>query len=194
MVEGYFPLYNFILLPLIVLSLLAMIFKIKYSLRGWIEYMHCIQLLGLTVYSIFPYSFSLEVYSLMIGVQYSNFSFIYNAFLNLIEPCSDCVSLSGWKFVQGDMDYLRVMGSVLQLLAFVCIVSIALYPFEKTKNYGIYLIDLVVTLIIVKSLYSWFSALLGLSYNTFTYYAIATYTLSIVLFVIFCYQQYKWKQ
>ena len=171
-----------------------MIFMMKYSIRGWIEYTHCIQLLGLCLYNIFPYSFSLEVYSLMIGVEYANFSYIYNAPLNFIQPCSDCVSFSGWKFIQGDMDYLRAMGSILELFCFVCVLNIILFAFETIRKYGLYLIDLTLTLIMIKSLYCWFSALLGLSYNTFTYYAIGTYTTSIILFLIFCYQQYKWVQ
>ena len=107
------PVLNFIALPFIVIALLFLLFMIRYSFYGWLEYLHCIQLLGLTLYGLFPYSLDQQLFAFMVGVDYANFSYIYNLPLHFISSCTQCTSLSGFAFIQGDMDYLRAMGSIL---------------------------------------------------------------------------------
>lgn len=117
---------RFIILPMIIIALLFLLVRVKYSFSAWLEYLHCIQLLGLTLYNLFPHSVDLSLYSFMVGVDYANFSYIYNVPLNLMTPCTDCVSLSGHIFIQDDMDYLRTMGSVLELFIGTCLIALLL--------------------------------------------------------------------
>ena len=72
------PLNNVILVPFLVIAAIILLFRIKYIYYGWLEYVNCIQLMGLTYYSIYPYSISLDLYSFLIGANYANFTFIYN--------------------------------------------------------------------------------------------------------------------
>lgn len=52
-----------------------------------IEFIQCIQILGLTLFSLYPYSSQVDTYSFLTGLDYSNFSFMYNAPAIHIEAC-----------------------------------------------------------------------------------------------------------
>ena len=182
---------KFIVLPMIIIALLFLLPMVKYLFFGWLEYLHCIQLLGLTLYSLFPHSFDLDVYFFLVGVDFANFSYIPNIPLIFISPCTDCVSLSGYAFIQDDMDYFRSMGSVWELFLFICLLTLVLMKWRRTQQYGFLLLKLVVVLIMIKSLHAWFSSFIG---STFSYYTLASNGVGLLMLIIFIYQQYKWKQ
>lgn len=93
--------------------------------------------MGLTLYAIFSNSLDLDLYSFVIGLDYANFSFIYNVPKNLLSPCTSCVSFTGYAFVQGDMNFLRMMGSIIELWILMGIVLVILIKrgmFEEVRK------------------------------------------------------------
>ena len=191
--ESHISGVRFIVLPMIIISLLFLLIMVKHSFFAWLEYLHCIQLLGLTLYNLFPYSLDLILYSFMVGVDYANFSYIYNVPLNFIAPCTSCASFSGFIFIQDDMDFLRNIGSILQLFLFMCILVLILVNIECSKNYGFRLMKLIVPLIMIKCLHSWFASLVGVGLDAVSSYSVGTYVLGLVFLAIFWFHQYKWK-
>ena len=69
---------------LAIAGLIILLMRIKYVYRVTIEYMHSIQLLGLAIWCIYPHYYSVNVYSFLIGLDFSNFSFMYNIPKNFI--------------------------------------------------------------------------------------------------------------
>lgn len=63
---------------LAVFGLLVILMRTKYIYRIMIEYIHAIQLLGLTFYAIYPHSVHVFLYSFTMGLDFANFTFLYN--------------------------------------------------------------------------------------------------------------------
>ena len=61
------------------------------------------------------------------------------------------------------------------------------------RQYAFFLLRLVVMLVMIKSLHSWFCSLIGNGLNSFTYYIIATNVMGLVMLIIFIFHEYKWK-
>lgn len=70
-----------------IFGLLIILMRTKYVYRVAIQYIHCLQLLGLTYYCIYPHALSINLYSFTMGLDFSNFSFIYNVPAKFISPC-----------------------------------------------------------------------------------------------------------
>lgn len=86
--------------------------------------MQSLQLVGLTYFVIYPYVSSIILYSFVKGFDYINFSFMFNVPANFIKPCINYISLTSYAFVMGDMDWLRLIGSLL-----LCLIAILLCCF-----------------------------------------------------------------
>lgn len=132
-----------------------------------IEYIHCIQLLGLTFYSIYPHSAQLNLYSFVKGFDYANFSFIINIPAEYITPCYDCKSLVSFSFAAGDMNWIRLMGGLLLCLVIMLIFCLVIYLFKCSRMYAKFYLYLVIDLVLIKTIHGWFASLLysGLNYN-----------------------------
>ena len=156
--------------------------------------------MGLTIYALFSNSLDLNLYSFVIGLDYSNFSFIYNAPKNLISACTSCVSFTGYAFVQGDMNYLRMMGSVLELWVLMGIVIVILVCVQCSKRYGKRLYELMVYLTMIKIFHSIFSSWIytGLNMNLTSvnedFMIVGTYFITFILLMLVFIQQYMWKK
>jgi hypothetical protein len=75
--------------------------------------MHCLQLVGLTYYLIYPYVSNLNLYSFIKGFDYINFAFMWNIPAHLISPALSYYNLTSYSFAIGDMNWLRLIGSLL---------------------------------------------------------------------------------
>jgi hypothetical protein len=152
------------------IGLIIILMRTKYVYRILIEYIHCIQLLGLTFYAIYPHSIQLNLYTFVMGLDFSNFSFIINLTAKFIPACYDCKSIVGFTFAIGDMNWIRLTGSLLLCLAIMLVFCLLIYAFKCSRMYAPFYLKLVLDLIIVKSLHSWFSSLfysgLNFKYNT----------------------------
>lgn len=170
-VQKYFDLnlkpYYLIGIFLAVFGLLIVLMRTKYIYRIMIEYLHAIQLLGLTYYCIYPHSVSVNLYSFVMGLDFSNFTFLYNVPAKLITPCYDCISLISFDFAIGDMNWLRMMGSLLLCLAAMLLFCGVVYVFRCSRVYAGFFLGLVVDLVIVKTVHGWFASLVysGLNYK-----------------------------
>lgn len=188
------------MIPFLIIAAIILLFKIKYVYYSWMEYVHCIQLVGLTYYSIYPYSVSLQLYSFLMGANYANFSFIYNVPLQHISPCLDCSSYLGFAFTQGDMNFLRGIGSVLELLGVFGFLLVILLNIKCSYKYGIKLLELIISLTVIKILHSWIAAFVyailnkNLYEQDVDYFIIGSYCISFFLISAIVYQQYKWKR
>lgn len=163
--------------------------KIKYIYRILIEYIHCIQLIGLTFFAIYPHSAQLNLYSFLLGFDYANFSFMYNIPQNLITPCYDCTCLISFSFAVGDMNWLRMMGALLLCAIIMFLFCLIIYVFKCSRKYAKFFVLLVVDLVLVKTVHGWFASLvysgLNLTYNlqNFDMYILGVHLLSYLLLV-----------
>ena len=169
-------------------ALVIILMRIKHVYRVVIEYVHCIQLLGLTLFCLYPHSYSLDLYSFIRGLDYSNFSFMYNVPRELIEPCLfPCTSLTSFAFAQGDMNWLRLMGALLLCGLILLFFFILISCFKCSRDYSFFFIAMVCDLLLVKTIHSWFSSLLygGLNlktvYETADVFMVATHFFSYVI-------------
>lgn len=117
-------------------GLIIILMRTKYIYRILIEYIHCIQLLGLTFYSIYPHSAQLYLYSFVKGLDFANFSFIINIPATFITPCYDCKSLVSFSFAIGDMNWLRMMGSLLLCTIIMLLFCLIIYLFKCSRMYA----------------------------------------------------------
>lgn len=153
------------------------------------NYLHSVQLVGLTLYSLYPYSSKLDIYSLVAGLDYANFTFMYNAPLKHIEACHGCASFTSFSFAVGDMNWLRMAGALLPCLVAILLVSGALHLFSYSQEYSKYILGVGVQLVFVKVVHVWFSSLLfvGLNYwnqdGLYNYYLLSMHLLSYVVLV-----------
>lgn len=181
--------YYLIGIFLALMGLLIVLMRIKYVYRVLIEYIHCIQLIGLTFFAIYPHSAQVNLYSFLLGFDYSNFSFMYNIPLKLIAPCFDCVSLISFSFAVGDMNWLRMMGAILLCAIIMFLFCLIIYVFQCSRRFSKFFVYLVIDLIIIKTVHGWFASLvyagLNLTYNiqNFDMYILGVHLLSYLLLV-----------
>ena len=160
------PLY-FIGIILGLSAVIILLMRVKYVYRVTVEYLHCLQLLGLTLWVTYPHSITLRLYSFLLGIDFTNFSFMYNIPRNLIDPCTDCQSLVSYAFMQGDMNWLRLVGSMLLCLLILLMVASILACFKCARSYSIFFIALVCDMFLIKAIHSWFASLVyaGLNFS-----------------------------
>lgn len=146
-----------------------MLARVKHIYRILIEYYHCIQLIGLSIFSIYPHSNNLYIYSFVYGADFANFSFMYNVPKNHISACTDCLSLTSFAYMQGDMNWFRLMGSLFLTLVVLLIIALILYIFKCSRNYSYFFLKLIADLILIKTIHSWGASIvfgaLNLAYN-----------------------------
>lgn len=131
-----------------------------------IEYLHMIQIVGLTVFAIYPKSFDLLNYSFLYGMNFANLDFIYNIPKEFIEACyENCAFMTSYSFVQGDIDWLRSMGSILETVTVVLITGICIYIPECSRKFLVVFMRTAVEFVILKSIHSWFASLIFLILN-----------------------------
>ena len=102
---------------------------------------------------------NLDLYCLLLGLNFSNWYFMYNIPLNFIKAATDTISLTSFAFVQGDMNWLRMTGDMLLCLIAMLFLAILLICFRCSNSYGKFFIVLVCDLVIIKALHSWFASL-----------------------------------
>lgn len=200
-IQQYFELnlkpYYLIGIFLAVFSLLVILMRTKHVYRILVEYIHAIQLLGLTYYSIYPHSVHIYLYSFLMGLDFSNFSFLYNVPAKFIAPCYDCVSLVSFSFAVGDMNWLRMMGSLILCLSAMLIFCGVTYVFKCSRTYAPFFLGLVIDLVIIKIIHGWFASLLysGLNYQynetDLDMYVLGTHMFSYIFLFPVCYTRLK---
>jgi hypothetical protein len=171
--------------------------KIEYIYPLLIEYMHSLQLVGLTYFLIYPYVSNLNLYSFIKGFDFINFSFMWNIPSHLIAPSINYVNLTSYSFAIGDMNWLRLIGSLLLCLFIILFCCLIFSLFECSKQYSKFALALTVDLMIVKSLHCWFASLVFGGLNIRNYqkvsdiYQIFTHLLSYILLTFLLYVGYK---
>lgn len=166
-----------------------LLMQLKYIYLLLVEYVHCLQILGLVLYSLYPYALSLDIYSFLQGFDFTNFSFMYNVPLRLVPACTVCPSFISYSFVLGDMNWLRMMGSLLLCVLIMGLLCGLVYLVKLSSKYTGYFVRLVADLIIVKSVHGWFASLIyaGLNYERnlgyVDVYEFGTHALSYCLMV-----------
>lgn len=131
------------------------------------------------------------------GLDYSNFSFMYNIPGRYISPCYHCQSLVSFAFAIGDMNWLRMMGSLLLSLAIMFVFWVVIYCFTYTREYALFFINLIVDLILIKTIHGWFSSLvysgLNMKYNRddLDVYVLSMHTLSYLFLIPVLYTRFK---
>lgn len=121
-------------LGLVVFILLFL--RVEKAYKVSVELLQCFQLLGLSIWAAYPHSMNLELYSFLLGFDFTNFSFMYNFPRAYVPACADCESLSSYAFIQGDMDWLRMTGSLLLSMAPIYIIWFLLSKIKRTKEYS----------------------------------------------------------
>ena len=138
------------------IALILMLIRVKHIYRLLIEYYQCIQLIGLTIYAIYPHSNNLFIYSFVYGADFANFSFMYNVPLNHIPACEyNCLSFTSFAFIQGDMNWFRLMGALVLTLIVLLLIGLILYLFKCSRAYSYFFFRLIGDLILVKTIHSW---------------------------------------
>lgn len=192
--------FNIIGIFLALAGIVAILMRVRHVYRVLIEYIHSIQLLGLTYYVIYPYSIDLNLYAYLMGLDYANFSFMYNIPVRYITACYDCSSLVSFAFGVGDMNWVRLMGSLLLCLVIMFVFWIVLYGFTYTRDYALFFIGLIVDLILIKTVHSWFASLvysgLNMRYNTgdLDIYVLSMHTLSYLVLIPVLYTRFRTQQ
>lgn len=182
---------------LAIAGLVPILMRIRYIYRILIEYLHCLQLIGLTFFVLYPYSVHLNLYSFIKGFEYSNFSFMYNIPGSLIKPCLNCASLSSFSFIIGDMNWLRLIGSLLLCFIILLLICLVIYIFKCSRQYATYFVTLIVDLVLVKSIHSWFASLVysGLNMRFYSgdsdFFILSMHMLSYILLVPLLYTRFK---
>lgn len=178
-------------------ALLLILMRVKYIHRILMEYFHCVQLIGLTFYAIYPHSLELLLYSFTLGFDFANFTFIYNVPAKLIEPCKDCASFTSYSFAIGDMNWIRIMGPTLFAAVAMLLFALVLYIFKCSRQYVPVCLSLIADLLAVKALHGWFASLvysgLNLTYNykDFDMFMFGTHLLSYLFLVPIVYWKAK---
>ena len=141
--------------------------RTKYVYRILIEYIHSIQLIGLTFYAIYPHSLHIDLYSFLMGLDFANFSFLFNVPAKFIPPCKECICLVSYNFAIGDMNWLRMMGPFIFCLTAMFIFCMLIYAFECSRKYSSFYLNLVIDLVLIKTIHGWFASLLfsGLNFS-----------------------------
>lgn len=146
-------------------ALIPLLMRIKNGYQILIEYYQCIQLAGLSLFSLYPYIGSIDIYSFVSGLEFSNFSFMFNVPVKYIPVCVECRSLSSYSFVLGDMNWLKIMGSFLPCILILLVVILITYIFVISREYALFLIKLTVDLVIIKCIHAWFGSLIYAGLN-----------------------------
>jgi hypothetical protein len=84
---------------------------------------------------------------------------MYNIASSLITPCLNCNNFSSFSFIIGDMNWVRLMGALLLCLAIMLLFCLFIYVFHCSRKYALFFITLVIDLVIVKCIHSWFASL-----------------------------------
>lgn len=82
------------------------------------------QLVGLTIFAAYP--FESQVYYLLSGFNYFNLEFFPNLYNWFVPPFQNEWAIPGYIFIYGDMDFLRMMGSILLFIVFCIIVLLVM--------------------------------------------------------------------
>lgn len=191
MIKQYFDLNLWPLfligIVLFVVGVFPLLMRFKSIYCVFVEYVHSIQLVGLTYFVIYPFNSQLPLYSFVKGFDYANFSFMYNIAQSLIPPSISYVSLTGYAFTFGDMNWLRLSGAMLLCLAIALLFCVVVYAFRCSRGYAPYFLGLIVDLMLVKALHSWFASLVYSGLNirnfklSFDFFTIGSHLLSYVL-------------
>jgi len=147
------------------------------------------QLTGLSLYSLYPQMCSVDLFSFVTGFDFSNFAFMFNIPVKYIPVCLECRSFAGFAFVLGDMNWLKIMGSLLLCLFILLVFIVLFYFFNRTKSFSKFLVKLTIDLMMVKCVFAWFGSLIyaGLNFNhnssgSFNIYTILMHMMSYLLF------------
>lgn len=141
-------------------AVIILVIKVRYVYRIVVQYLQCLQLLGLTLYALYPYATNLNLYSLVLGFDYANFTYMYSLTQRYMSPCLECTSLASFSFVYGDMNWLRMMGSLLASFILLLLFCMILHVFKFSREYSMFFLVLVADMVILKSIHGWFASLL----------------------------------
>jgi hypothetical protein len=173
-----------------VLGVLPLLMRFKSLYCVLVEYVQSIQLVGLTLFVLYPFNSQLPLYSLVKGFDFSNFSFMFNIPESFISPSIEYKSLTGYAFILGDMNWLRLSGALLLCLAIILVFCFIIYILKCSREYASYFLGLAVDLVIVKMFHSWFASLVYAGLNirnfkdSFDFFTIGSHLLSYVFLTL----------
>ena len=169
--------FNFIMVPFLALLLLTFMLQTRGVYELLFETLRIVQTLGLLVYSAFPvgaYSFYF-----LVGCSYCNFDFVPNLYALLVKS-DQSVDFASYFLSTPDMDFIRLMGSIIFLGAIVLVVYlICRYLLLLKEERLSFLVSFGIDLMEVKIFHSFWSSLL---------YIIANYQSSdFGMFIVFAF-------
>lgn len=111
--------FNLIMIPFLAILLLTFMLQTRGVYDLLFETLRIVQTLGLLVYSAFPigaYSFYF-----LVGCSYCNFDFIPNLYALLVKS-DESVQFASYFLNTPDMDFIRLMGSIIFLGVIVLVI------------------------------------------------------------------------
>lgn len=146
-------------------AVIPLLMRVRNGYHILVEYFQCLQLAGLTLFSLYPFATSVDLFSFVSGLDFANFSFMYNVPVHYIPVCTDCSSLSGYAFVLGDMNWLKIIGALLICFAILLLLIVLTYAFVISREYAKFLVKLTVDLVLIKCIQAWFASLVYAGLN-----------------------------
>ena len=120
-------------------------------------------MLGLLIFTAFP--LGSRAYYFLIGCSYLNFDFVPNLYAMLVKSDSATI-FSSYFLSTEDMDFIRLMGSIIFFAAFILITYVICKFLIKVKDSKLnFMIRLSVDLMEVKVLHSFWTSLLYIIAN-----------------------------
>lgn len=124
---------------------------------------------------------------------------MYNIPNHFISICSYlyCNNVSSFSFIIGDMNWIRLMGSLLLCLIIMLLLCMFIYVFQCSRKYAAFFIGFVIDLVLVKTIHSWFASLLYSGLNTkynyydFDFFIFAMHMLSYAVLLPMLYTRLK---
>lgn len=102
--------YNLILLPFLIVALFLLLLLIKGTYEMLIETIRILQVLGLLVYVGYP--LGENSFFFLIGCSYFNLDFVPNLYAKLAKTSANAY-ISSYQLAVSDMDFVRLVGSIL---------------------------------------------------------------------------------
>ncbi len=154
--------FNVMVIPAALLLMLLIGLRFRQTYQLLIESVRCIQLVGLAAFLAYP--MQSPVFSILQGFNYFNLEFIPNIY-NMFVPTFSSITMDSrffsFELLYGDMDFVRMIGSVLVFIAVWTLMIVTMKIFF-TKNHALlgWLLRLAMDLIEVKIMHSFWNSLI----------------------------------
>ena len=155
--------YNLFSIPFLLLITFLFLIQVKGIYELYIEVVRVVQLLGLLIFTAFP--LGSRAYYFLIGCSYLNLDFVPNLYAMLAKSDQSTV-FSSYYFGAEDMDFVRLMGSIIFFGTFIMLVyCICKFLINLKQSKLDFIIRLAIDLMEVKIFHSFWSSLLYIIAN-----------------------------